>query len=547
MTQQTNLNVLFIVQAGKNFGIGHLKRSLQIAKFYTKPFIFIISDLKDSQPLYELVSAYPHHISSVKENFSIRDILTEHKFDLIICDCAMVKSQMLSILNNCHIPMITLDNSHLGECSEIYLAPLPSKNKKQANFSEIYHSPIDERYFLPIAEHTPINKILISLGGSDPQQNTVKIVKALKEQHYKITVIQGPLSSFSIEECEQVTVKTDVQDLFPYIQENDLIFCGPGSTLLESLAAKKHVIAVAHNYTQYMDLSSIPNVQRLFLFLTTKNIKNAIARSISGKLNLPENFNYKDWFLKLSNNIADRPAHCPLCGSYNKNSFIRTNTQNQYVCSTCNSNYIYNLEAQDTDNDEMIADNSEQEQFSYKQAVLNLREDSNRRVQIIKKILPIPQHHTPYKLMDIGAEHGIFVQEALHNGFSAQGVELSVFARKIALDNHNINIIDSMEKVYENGSVNHVVTIWKKLELLETPIVYLKKVSGLIPIGGMLTFRLPVVKSNTPISKGYFRVTERGGELLAERIGFSIVHIAKYSNEHNEEFLEFYGIKRYDA
>ena len=551
MIQKKDLTVLFIVQAGKKFGIGHLKRALQISEFYSKSFIWVLTDLKDPSYLRPLLLDTNHQISTPNDRITISDILKEFDFNLIVNDCIHLNDALFNTITTCTIPMISLDNHNLGICSEIYVAPFPAKKTKHANFTEIYQTPINQKFFLPQSEKNSITKILITLGGSDPNNNAERLVKALKDTHYQITVIAGPLSHYKIEEQDNVKFIHNVSDLFPYIQENDLVFCGPGSTLLESLAAKKYVIAIAHNYNQYQDISSSHQINSLLgsIFLTPKRVKKAIEKSASGKLNLPDNFNFQEWFLTLSDTISGRPASCPLCGSSNKRSFLRNTEKNLFSCVSCNSTYTYSIEstAIQTDGDNIIADNSEQSQQSYKQGVLNLREDSKRRIQIIKKILPIPNHHTTYRLIDLGAEHGIFVQEASHNGFSAHGVELSSFARRVALDNHNLKIIDSMEKIYEQGPVHKVITAWKKLELLENPLAYIQKLSTLIPIGGLLAFRVPIVDKKRSLNTGYFRITEKGGKLLAERAGFIVAQVHNYTNENKEEFLEFYCIKRIDS
>ena len=551
MIQNKDLTVLFIVQAGKKFGIGHLKRALQISGFYSKSFIWVITDLKDTSSLNPLLLDTNHQISAYKNSVNISDILKEFEFNLIVNDCVHLNESLSKTLITCGIPMISLDNHKLGICSEIYIAPLPTKKTKHANFTEIYQTPINEKFFSLPSEKNSINKILITLGGSDPHNNAERIIKGLKDTSYQITVIAGPLSHYNIEEQEHLKVIYNVSDLLPYIQANDLIFCGPGTTLLESLAAKKHVIAIAHNFKQYQDISNSSQINSLlgYIFLTTTKIKKAISKSTNGKLSIPDNFNFQEWFLNLSNAIAGRPAFCPLCSSSNKKSLLRTAKQNLFSCINCNSTYIYNIESPtiQISGDTIIADNSEQSQQSYKQGVLNLREDSQRRIQIIKKILPIPNHHLTYKLIDLGAEHGIFVQEASHNGFSAQGVELSSFARRVALDSHNINIIDSMDKIYEQGPVHHVITAWKKIELLADPLTYIKKLSTLIPIGGLLAFRAPIVNTKKSLNTGYFRITEKGGKCLVEQAGFVIAQVSTYVNENKEEFLEFYCIKRIDT
>ncbi len=535
-----NVSVLFILQAGKKFGMGHLTRCLRIARFYSNPYIYVITDLKDYANIQALLSGFEHSVQNEKS--SITQLLSEHNFELLVTDCAEAPEHIIHSANSIGVPMISLDNEDLGARSEIYIAPLPSEEPKHANFMGLSYAPIDPRYFLNPEEAHTIKEILITLGGSDPKNNAVKIVNALKDTDYKITVISGPFSHYKLEDSANVRIVHDVSNLFPYIQKSDLIFCGPGSTMIESLAAKKRVIAVAHNHNQYLDIAGMHGIQSLYMFLTAKNVKKAIANSKPGNLSLPEGFDFKDWLLDLSDIIVKRPASCPLCGSFSKLSYFRTGKQDQFVCENCKSTYVYNLFKEDAQNpDEIIADNSEQEQTSYKDSVLKMREDSNRRIQILKRLLPPQSYHTPYTLMDIGAEHGIFVQEAKHNGFTAQGVELSLFARRIALDNHNINIIDSMDKVYEQ--VNEVVTLWKKLEFLEHPVEYLVKIAHLVPAGGILAFRIPIAVRSA-ITKGFFRATEKGGRLLAERVGFTVAHIANYTNNHNEKFLEFYCIKK---
>lgn len=549
MIQKKALSVLFVVQAGKKHGIGHLKRALRIAGYYTSPFIFTISDLKDSsslRPLFEDLLNY--QIVHTNDKMHIADIFKDQQFDLIVCDCAHLPNTTINLLSTCPIPMISLDNATVGLCSEVHIAPLPSYKTKQANFTDLYYSPIDERFFTESTDPYLIQKILISLGGSDPNNNAEQIVKALKDSPYQITIIAGPLSKYTIEESENIRIVHQVTDLFPYITKTDLVFCGPGSTLLESLVAKKYVIVVAHTPSQYKDLSSLSQVYSLLgnMFLSPKQVKLAIEKSTISKFQIPEDFHFREWFLQLSDAIAGKPAFCPLCGSFEKRSFYRNPTTDQFSCNNCSSIYMYHITSESSleDIDSIIANNSEHIQKSYKQAVLSLREDSNRRIQIIKKILPTPSYYSPHKLIDIGAEHGVFVQEASHNGFSAQGVELSSFARRVALDNHNIAIIDSMDKVYENGSVQNVITVWKKLEFLENPLDYLKRLSTLIPIGGLVAFRLPVNLPKKPLLKGYFHTTEKGGKLLAEQAGLVTMQTARHINEQQEESIEFYCMKK---
>lgn len=549
MITKKDLSVLFIVQAGKKFGTGHLKRVLTLASLYTKPFIWVITDLKETQSLKELIPNIPYHIIRTNDKLQISDLFRDQMFDLIVSDCHHVSDTIVHTLNTCQIPMITFDNPSLGISSEIHIAPFPTHTPKKANFTELYYTPINQDFFIDSSQNSKISNILISIGGSDPNNIAEKIVKALKDSSYKITVIAGALSNYTIEENENVSIIHNTTNISSYVKSHDLIFCGPGLTMLEVMAATKYMIVVAHTISQYKDLQTLPNINPLLgnIFLTAKKIRLAINKASIGRLDMPLDFHFDYWWLQLSEHIANRAASCPLCNSYDKKSIARNNIQNQFSCNNCKSTYLYHSTPNNNieDSDNIIANNSEQNQQSYKQAVLKQKEDSQRRIQIIKKILPTLTYHNSYKLVDMGAEHGIFVQEANHNGFSAQGVELSTFAQRLARDSNNINLIDSIQKIYETGPIHYIVTVWKNFELLEDPFTYIKKLSTLLTVGGLLAFRIPIV-SSLPFIRGFFRITKKGGELLAERSGFTVIQTTTFVNDNKEEFLEFYCIKRAD-
>lgn len=546
MSISRELSVLFIIQAGKRFGIGHLKRALTISKFYTEPFLWIMTDLKNTDELEDLLHNLPHQIISYKNKNGLQDLFHNYHFDLIITDCVLVDKTLVHSLTTLQVPVITLDNDKLGQSSELFIAPLPSYKSKQSNFSQLYHTPIAEEFFLP-NQDIKIKKILITLGGSDPNNIAPKILKALKDSSYQITLIVGPLSQYKIEENSNITLIRDMSNISTYIKESDLIFCGPGSTLLEAMAAKKYIVALSHYHHQTKDLSMLDGVYTLSgnFLLSSSKIRNAINKATLGKLELPDQFNFRTWWLNLSDSINQRPACCPLCGSYDKSSLLRNTQETYFLCNMCKSTYIYkiNNHITEVDPDILMASNPEQVQQSYKAAILEQREDSNRRVHIIKKILPSPNYHNAYKLLDIGSDYGIFVQEASHNGFSAQGIELSSFARRFSIDNFNITIFDSIEKVYETGSIYNIITIWKKMELLSNPLSYLIKISSLLATNGLIAFRIPIV-TQKGFSKGYYRTTAKGGEFLAQRAGFINIQKAKYINNFGIEYIEFYCIRK---
>ncbi|SFB67175.1 Spore coat polysaccharide biosynthesis protein SpsG, predicted glycosyltransferase [Brevinema andersonii] len=327
MNSKKDLSVLFIVQAGMRFGIGHLARALYIARFYKNSFLLVLTDLKESISLSTLMQDIPHQICYQYDKSMFDSVLHDKIMDLIVVDCDKASNHLVRLVNGLGKSTVVFDNVSFGSNAEVFIAPLPSYEVKSANFAELYHTPIDREYFLEVQEISHVQNVLITLGGSDPHNNALKIINALKDQPYKITVIVGPLSQYRyLEEQENIEVVKHSKNIFPYIEQNDLIFCGPGLTMLEAMAAKKYVVAVAHTYKQYKDLKTLHGITVLngSFFLTAQGIRNTLDKAIMSKFSLPADFDFEAWWLELTNNIANRPASCPLCGSSYKKSLYRS-------------------------------------------------------------------------------------------------------------------------------------------------------------------------------------------------------------------------------
>lgn len=91
---------------------------------------------------------------------------------------------------------------------------------------------------------TPRNttKVLITFGGSDPRNNTLKVLKALSgfDGELDIKVIVGKanfngkaISEFSRKMKKQVTIKNDVSSLCEEMITADIAFCSVGNTAYE--------------------------------------------------------------------------------------------------------------------------------------------------------------------------------------------------------------------------------------------------------------------------------------------------------------------------
>jgi spore coat polysaccharide biosynthesis predicted glycosyltransferase SpsG len=100
-----------------------------------------------------------------------------------------------------------------------------------------------------------INKVIITFGGSDPNNNTIKALKMLsltKRDCPKIEVLIGHLFRYAYDIKKQgrvlfknrVIFLKDVKDMGSLMSGADVIICGGGTTLMESLYLAKSVIAM---------------------------------------------------------------------------------------------------------------------------------------------------------------------------------------------------------------------------------------------------------------------------------------------------------------
>ncbi|MGL5721520.1 MAG: methyltransferase domain-containing protein [Brevinema sp.] len=528
--------ILFVVQAGRNFGIGHLKRCLQIASFSKKTFFIVYTDLKEQSGLESLLEGQSFTIvpSTSKENILV--LCADFACDLIVIDCANASKPIKDLFETNH-PTIVLDNLALKEGGDVFIQSLPSVDSSSSNFKGEYYTPIAKKFFESSSEG---RGILISMGGSDPQGNALKALAAFKDSGEHITLIKGVLSNYPpLEESPTLSIKENVPDLSSYIQQSEMVICGPGMTMLESLASKKKTLVITHTWKQFAHLKNSKNCTVLYggSVLSSAKIKKMADSCTSSSLSLPENFDFKTWWLTLTKNISARPAICPLCKSLKKKSIFRDEKESLFSCQFCKSSYRYLISRPTVSDipDAILAENPAMPLQDYRSNVLQTKEEYRRRIMFLKQNVFNP---ASARLLDIGAGDGQFIQEATDNGIQSWGVERSEFSRGRNRDLFNIEIFDSLEKAYQTGAYS-MVTVWNNLDSLEDPAKALIQISPLIAPSGVLAFCAP---AETIDPKGMFSLTEKGGESLARRLGLRPVKTTTMLI-NNMKYREIYCVR----
>jgi len=101
----------------------------------------------------------------------------------------------------------------------------------------------------------------------------------------------------------------------------------------------------------------------------------------------------------------------------------------------------------------------------------------------------------PDKILDVGAGIGLMVKAFRDLGFDADGVEVSSYACKVALENFELNLFNGTLLDYKTENKYDMIVFYHSFEHLENPLKILDKVKNLLCDGGLLWLSLPNVMS----------------------------------------------------
>lgn len=145
-----------------------------------------------------------------------------------------------------------------GEISDVNLRTLPCLNEyinNKFNFDSLEYLFTRVRKEVKSGKiNNPPKNILITFGGSDPDNLTLTLLNSIKRKIFNITVIAGPYFNYH-SESENCRIIQDVWDIEKYLKESDLVITSFGMTFIESLILNRPVLVI--NPTEYHDRLTI--------------------------------------------------------------------------------------------------------------------------------------------------------------------------------------------------------------------------------------------------------------------------------------------------
>ena len=557
--------ILFIPSVKKGRGTGHLRRCLKAA-CDTNGFVYIPKgyDLEETD---SIIKEYQNKENGLKDYQIINTFPEKNEFSLIVTDLFCMEKDEAEKISSAS-RLVSLDEgSCFTDYSDFLLDIIPSYNiKRPSNLSapEFMEKPKNKKNIW----NFPIKKVLVTLGGEDPANLTMVTAEYFAKGGCEVTAItqknaRGSLSvdtkSSEISEVyEKIHFKETVPDLKESLFEFDLVATHYGLTAFEAVSAGCAVILLptsklhenlARKYgfacLSLRELSSSFNTQRF------SNSVNLMPKSISSDFEKP----LGSYIKRLA---RGRRLSCPVCGSGIERKKCdeivdRTEFRTFRRCQTCSLIYMsWTIdEAEKTyEKDYFAEDYKRQYGKTYIEDFDSIKKMSLRRMIHIN-IHSKKQKFSQPALLDVGCAYGPFLAAAKESGWQVFGTDISNDAIEYVQNKLLFSAVQSAFPDFDSAAsfgINQfdAVTMWYVIEHFMDVSSALKKVNGILKMGGVFAFSTPSAQGisakshyhaffeNSPSDHYSIWEPTRCAKIL-QKFGFKVVGIVS-TGHHAERF-----------
>lgn len=276
MINATEPSIIFWTEAGQGIGMGHLHRSLVIAREFLKsgqPSLFIINN---DPVAMNRVSAQEFPFQLGKLDGKELPSFTGKAPKTLVFDTKKDISPLIKTLKRLGHKLILMDNTtpaRLGADVVIYPSALFDNKLDWPGYAgHVYggamYVPVDKTFLEARKEsqrrqHQPPYHILITMGGSDPRHLTYQIVSSLRSlpQPIDIKVVIGPafapdprLGELERSDDPRLRFIRNQDNLASLMAGSHIAITAVGTTLYELAAVGVPAIIVANHSEDRRDL-----------------------------------------------------------------------------------------------------------------------------------------------------------------------------------------------------------------------------------------------------------------------------------------------------
>ena len=250
--------IAIVVNAYDEIGTGHVYRCLSIASKLVFHDVLFIMDKKHQLGI-DIVNNYnyPYRIYDGEDDF--KNILRQFSPDIVINDILDTSREYISTLKNEGYFVVNFEDLGEGtQLADVVFDALYEHELDQDNIftGHKYYILKDEFYFQPskIITHN-VNNILITFGGTDPNDFTQKVLDSILQTNYdgRINVILGlgydGLENLieKYESNKAIQIYRNVSNISEFMFKADIIFTSAGRTMYEICSLGVPTICLCQN------------------------------------------------------------------------------------------------------------------------------------------------------------------------------------------------------------------------------------------------------------------------------------------------------------
>ncbi|MBQ3472657.1 MAG: UDP-2,4-diacetamido-2,4,6-trideoxy-beta-L-altropyranose hydrolase [Methanobrevibacter sp.] len=251
--------ILIKADASHEIGTGHIYRGLSIAsKLVNHEVIFL---LDEGQPLgIEIIknNNYPY-ITHHSDEGDLIEKIVEYDPDIIINDILNTNSKYTKTLRDKGFFIVNFEDLGGGVkyahmvFDALYEHKIPLQNLYSGHKYYILKDEFNYQSFKEIKED--VNKVLLTFGGTDPNNLTEKVLESILESNYKnnieIILGLGYANKKEIQEKykdnERIEIYENVKNMSEHMHDADLIFTSAGRTMYEIASLGVPCICLCQN------------------------------------------------------------------------------------------------------------------------------------------------------------------------------------------------------------------------------------------------------------------------------------------------------------
>jgi spore coat polysaccharide biosynthesis predicted glycosyltransferase SpsG len=303
-------NIAFIIEGGTKHGYGHLFRTLGIAEYLSQikkcEVIYIINDKKLGQIINQklklnyylfdslsIINNSPKNIYEIINKLNVNsivfDIKSHHNPSIFIKYFRKQNPSLkFTLIDNVTSARLLVDNN-IYPIPKVLTSVLNWNNHQGNLYSGLKYYPLRQDFTKLKTCQKSSNSIVISFGASDPNNISLKVMKALKGSQKVVKIILGPgnkhtakIEAMASKYAQVFKIYHNPSNYAQLIATSSIAFTALGTSIYDFLYLKTPAIVIA-NYPEDTRIGKILDENHYCQFLdyyqkvTQKQIQIAIS------------------------------------------------------------------------------------------------------------------------------------------------------------------------------------------------------------------------------------------------------------------------------